>query len=148
MEIKKNIKEFKLSSGLKNFVFGGNATFTVLNTDTKNRFTFKVKKHKKEDLFFVSVLTGSDNVSSYTFLGTFFPKDKKYKKSNKSRISDETVSYKVSDWFFNKFIKKEYDYPTVEVYHEGKCGRCGRKLTTPKSVKDGFGPECIKIRNK
>ena len=86
MNIDKTLnKEFKFTDEalvkgkrLQEFVFGGNATFTVLNTDTKNRFTIKVKKHKKEDLFFVSVLTGSDNVNSYTFLGTYFPNEKNY----------------------------------------------------------------------
>lgn len=27
-------------------------------------------------------------------------------------------------------------------------GRCGRKLTTPESVTNGIGPECIKLINK
>ena len=31
---------------------------------------------------------------------------------------------------------------TVEVWHEGICGRCGRKLTVPESVERGLGPEC------
>ena len=32
--------------------------------------------------------------------------------------------------------------PALEVWHEGRCGRCGRKLTTPQSVETGFGPVC------
>jgi hypothetical protein len=31
----------------------------------------------------------------------------------------------------------------VEFWHEGKCGRCNRKLTVPSSIESGFGPECI-----
>ena len=56
------------SDALK-FMFAGNSTFTVVNTRTENRFTFKVKKSKDKDsnLFFVSVLTGPD---TYTYLGT------------------------------------------------------------------------------
>lgn len=30
----------------------------------------------------------------------------------------------------------------LEVWHEGRCVRCGRKLTTPESVAAGLGPEC------
>lgn len=129
---------------LRDFVFAGNATFTVLNTDTKNRFTFKVKKHKEKDIFFVSVMTGSDNYSSYTFIGTYFP-NKGYKKSYKSKIGSDAMSAKTIKWFFDKFINNQKSYDTVKVYHEDKCGRCGRKLTTPESVKSGFGPECIKL---
>jgi len=28
------------------------------------------------------------------------------------------------------------------LHHEGKCGRCGRKLTVPLSIETGIGPEC------
>jgi hypothetical protein len=31
------------------------------------------------------------------------------------------------------------------VWHEGRCGRCGRKLTVPESIESGFGPECASI---
>ena len=34
----------------------------------------------------------------------------------------------------------------LRVYHEGKCCRCGRTLTTPESIKKGIGPECEAIR--
>jgi hypothetical protein len=129
---------------LREFVFAGNAIFTVMNTDTKNRFTLKVKKHKENDIFFVSVMTGSDNYTSYTFIGTYFP-NKGYKKSYKSKIGSDAMSAKMVQWFFNSFINNQKKYETIKVYHEDKCGRCGRKLTTPESVKSGFGPECIKL---
>ena len=29
-----------------------------------------------------------------------------------------------------------------DVHHEGKCGKCGRPLTVPESVKTGLGPIC------
>lgn len=129
---------------LRDFIFAGNAIFTILNVDTKNRFTIKVKKHKENDIFFVSVMTGSDNYTSYTFIGTYFP-NKGYKRSFKSRITSDAMSAKTVSWFFSKFINNQKPYETIKVYHEDKCGRCGRKLTTPESVKSGFGPECIKM---
>jgi len=129
---------------LRDFIFAGNATFTVLNSDTKNRFTFKIKKHKEEEIFFVSVMTGSSNYNSFTYIGTYFP-NKGYKRSVKSRITPDAMSAKTITWFLNKFIHNQKPYTTVKVFHEGKCGRCGRKLTTPDSVKSGFGPECIKM---
>lgn len=33
----------------------------------------------------------------------------------------------------------------LEVWHNGSCGRCHRKLTDPDSIETGFGPECLKI---
>lgn len=34
----------------------------------------------------------------------------------------------------------------AEVWHEGLCGRCGRRLTVPASIESGFGPECRAVR--
>ena len=137
---------------LRKFVFAGNSVFTILNQATKNRFTIKVKKHKENEVWFVSVLTGSDNINSYTFIGTYFPttysKGGEYKKSFKSKITNDAVSSKTVSWFFKKFFNNQSKYPTVKVYHEGRCGRCSRRLTTPESIKASFGPECIKLMNK
>jgi len=30
----------------------------------------------------------------------------------------------------------------LEIWHEGRCGRCNRKLTVPASIALGIGPEC------
>ena len=32
----------------------------------------------------------------------------------------------------------------LEVWHEGRCGRCNRALTVPESIASGIGPECAK----
>ena len=132
-----------LGGDIKNFIFGGNATFTIINTNTKNRFTFKIKEPKNsKGIFFVSVLNGSDNYSNYSFMGTYFEKDGVYRIGKKSSITKDAQSSKVITWFFSKFINNEEKYPFVQVYHEGKCGKCGRKLTTPESIKSGLGPVC------
>ena len=132
-----------LGDDIKNFIFGGNATFTIVNTDSKKYFPFKVRKSKDSDeVFFVSIMNHSVNNYNHNFLGTFFSKDNCYKTSKKSSIKSDTTSSKVISWFFNYFINSEEKYPTVQVYHDGKCGKCGRKLTTPESVKSGLGPIC------
>jgi hypothetical protein len=33
-------------------------------------------------------------------------------------------------------------HPELAVYHEGRCGACGRRLTTPESISSGLGPVC------
>lgn len=35
---------------------------------------------------------------------------------------------------------------TVEVWHEGRCARCARRLTVPESIILGLGPECATRR--
>ena len=54
------------------FILAGNAVFTIENTATGNRFTFKVRRPDDDKPHFVSVLTGPNNENSYSFLGTIF----------------------------------------------------------------------------
>ncbi len=149
-KMEKETHELK-NGNLKNFIFAGNSTFTVVNEITGNRFTFKVRNSNYKtpepktpsDIFYVSVLTGQDNNSAYTFLGTFFGgKNELYRHSPKSKITNLANSNKVVDWFFNYFLKSPNKYSTIKVYHSGKCGKCGKKLTTPESVESGLGPYC------
>lgn len=117
------------------FIFGGNSTFTALNTKSENRFTFKVKKHKKDDIFFISALVGS----SYEFVGSY--KEDIFKYSFRSRISDKSQSIQVFKYIIAKLNNKNLpDY--IEIWHSGRCGKCGKELTTPESISIGFGPVC------
>ena len=127
------------------FIFAGKAHVTFVNTRTGNRFTFKVKKKKKAkdevapDIFFVSVLTGT---SEYTFIGSVI--DSKYRHSKKSKIGIDAQSVKVFKFVLSQLLTNTLpDF--IEVWHEGCCGRCGRRLTVPISIVTGFGPECVKL---
>ena len=120
------------------FIFGGNALFTVKNIKTENRFTFKVIKHKKEDIFFVKVLTNPD---MYEFIGSI-RKGTDYKHSSKSRISDDAQSVKVFGYLVNKLNTNTLP-EFIQIWHEGRCGRCGRTLTVPESIESGFGKYCL-----
>lgn len=35
----------------------------------------------------------------------------------------------------------------MKIYHMGMCARCGRKLTSSKTLKIGFGKKCLRIYN-
>lgn len=121
------------------FIFGGNSTFTFKNKITENRFTFRVRKHNTNDIYFVSVLTQPD---TYTFIGSIF-KEGNYRHSVKSKISSSAQSVKVFDYVLRKLHTDSLS-ESIEVWHEGRCGRCNRKLTVPESIESGFGPECIR----
>lgn len=124
------------------FIFAGRSLFTCKNTRSENRFTFKVKKHKKDDIFFVSVLT---NPGVYEFIGSV-KRGFKFKHSIKSRISESSQSVRVFDYIIIRLITGSLpDF--IEVWHNGHCGRCGRVLTVPDSIETGYGPECFKLKN-
>jgi hypothetical protein len=92
-------------------------------------------------LWFVNLLTGPDNISNYTYMGTIHRGV--FKATTKSKHPDST-SFKAFHWFWNKLTMHELDkFPQFAFYHEGRCGRCGRRLTVPESIESGYGPECI-----
>lgn len=124
---------------LLSFILGGNALFTIKNPQTGNRFTFKVKKHKINDLFFVQVLTGPD---IYEYIGLITKSN--FRHSQKSRISSDAQSVKVFDFLIKKATTNTLP-SFIEVWHEGKCCKCGRSLTDPESIQLGMGPQCRKF---
>lgn len=124
------------------FMFAGKSLVTFLNKKTGNRFTFKIKSVKNSNLFFVSVLTGPDD---YSYIGTCV--EGQYKHGKKSNINNDAQSVKVFDFMLNR-LKTDNLPDFLEVWHEGHCGKCGRKLTVPSSIENGIGPECIKTLSK
>lgn len=56
----------------RSFALAGRAIFTVKNTETDNRVTYRIEKTDEDNVFNVLVFTGSDNSvkSSYNTLGT------------------------------------------------------------------------------
>lgn len=126
----------------RRFILAGNATFTIVSAKTGTRFTYKIRAKNVavgRTLYFVSVLTGSDNENDFTFLGTIFD-GKDFRHSTKSHISQDAPSARAFAWCFGRILADTLT--DASVHHEGKCGRCGRKLTVPSSIEIGLGPEC------
>lgn len=121
------------------YIFGGNCYTTFLNTNSNNRFTYKVTLSKKDkSIYYICVLTGPD---IYTYVG--FYKNGEYFHSPKSSIGIEAQSVKVFNWVIFNLTKKTLPN-FIEIWHDGRCGKCGKQLTVPKSVEIGIGPDCAK----
>ena len=141
---------YKLDSNFLNYILGGNSEFTVLNKNTNNRLTFKVKKLKKEDtkagredLWFVNVLSGPNNERNYIYIGTIVKE--RFIHTKGSKVKEDSVSFRAFKWIYD-YLKVYGDLPDfIEIYHVGKCAKCGRKLTTPDSISEGMGPVCAKF---
>lgn len=133
-------------AGALKFILGGNAYFTLVSKRTGTRFTYRVSVAKdKPTTFFVSVLNGPDNWQNYAFFGMIFTdkEQPKFVYSRKSaKVSEDAPSVRAFAWAFEK-LQYGFGHDQLEVYHSGKCGRCGRMLTVPESIASGFGPECI-----
>jgi hypothetical protein len=125
------------------FMLAGNAYFTLRSEKTGTRYTYAVSKADAEpgkpEVWFVGFLTGPDNTSDYQYLGIL--RDGRFKLTAKSKLNADSLPVKAFAWTWEHLDNLH----GVEVWHEGRCGRCGRRLTVPESIERGFGPECITL---
>lgn len=135
------------------FMRAGKATMTIQSKVTQKHFTFTFKrpKYNEEDTvelikskdipIWVSVLTNHDNANGSMFIGTIF--GNRFYHGKKSRINKDAQSVRSFEYWFNALVLDRSDkLDLIELYHEGKCMKCGRKLTTPDSIEEGIGPVC------
>ena len=131
---------------IKPFVLGGNATITIESGKTGRHFTYKIRRSENDDnLYFIKNLRGSDNENDYVYVGCFFADTKKFaveKSYRDKEVSSWPTSIRAVRYLFNNLDDVPY---MLRVYHQGKCCRCGRTLTTPESIRKGIGPECEKL---
>lgn len=139
---------------IKDFATAGNATLTIRSVRTNVRFTYKVTTPKDQEpgkppIWFVKVMDGPDNERSYSYLGNI-RHDLTYDHGRKSRIRVDDPRELAFNWMWNRMVRPERAdlMEKMEVWHEGRCGRCGRKLTVPASIESGFGPECRGERSR
>ena len=153
------MEQGKLETGAtaRLYALGGNATLTVVSLKTGMRFTYRIRKpapHATEPAevrpWWVSVLARPENDAdgSYTFIGGIKRQAANaplfYWHSPRSSIGSTAPSAQAASWFFPRLLAAT-ELRDVEIWHEGRCGRCGRKLTVPESVAAGFGPECSDV---
>lgn len=144
----------KTAQNAKNFITAGNAYFTARSV-SGTRYTYRVSLPKKdsketckwchhapctcEPAWFVSYLSGPENSSDYTHLGMI--RGGKFSTTKASNRLINSQVYKAFRWVWEHLANGQMP-PKTEIFHEGRCGRCGRMLTVPESIEAGIGPEC------
>lgn len=126
------------------FVTGGKAFFTLRSVKTGVRYTYRVTANEKGG-WFVSLLSGPDNWANYRYIGFIGQGDRRFRVTAKSTMAATATPVRAFDWTWTRLAAGR-SIDGVEVWHEGKCARCGRKLTVPESIETGFGPECAEKR--
>jgi hypothetical protein len=153
---------------VEDYIYAGHATITLQFKVSDLHFTYKITVKKGdiennkraiaeglpqdviEPVYFVKVLSGPNNETDYRmYLGSFRKTHGLKWSSTHSQVKQTANSFKAFSWFINAIQAVQNPMATMptklEVWHEDVCGRCGRKLTVPQSISDGFGPECIKM---
>ena len=145
----KNLTQKVMSTKAKDFFFAGKAIVTLKNIHTGNRFTYKVTKARGDkNIHFISVFVGTDNTNpyAYSFIGTVFEHNS-FKYSSKAKMPLKAKPVAIINTFLS-FLSNNSLPKGVEMWHEGKCGCCGRRLTVPESISSGFGKLCLEKKQK
>lgn len=120
----------------RQFITGGKAEFTIKNTNTGNKFEYKIVK--KNDLFFINVRP--DAHKRWLYAG-FLNKDLNFIQGKKGCLTKNTPEVKGILYA----IKFTNTLPLpMTMHHHGRCACCGKKLTDEESVRLGIGPTCRK----
>lgn len=133
------------------FVTGGRATFTVKSV-TGEYFTYKVKAYPSEmemhlefRTYFAYVMTGPDNDASFSYIGIVRPMTGQLVITAKSKFSRSEKRVAVFLWATDHIWNAKPMPPGYQIKHAGKCGKCGRKLTTPESIDRATWPRMLEV---
>jgi len=146
-------RQLKNWTDIRDFIFAGHAIFTLRSLKTGMRYTYEVKVKKadvereyplaaNDTTYFVSVLRGPDNTDHFSYMGVL-RRPGRFWITERSRVLRSAGSMKALLWFLDALA---HERPVLngrlEVWHEGRCGRCGRRLTVPESIDRGLGADC------
>ena len=129
---------------LLSYITAGNAILTAMSEKTGNRFTYKIKRHpdKSKKMWFVRVRKGPDYVLLGVIFSNFRGNIDVFVPAKDASIGVDSPQFKAFDYLFETAKFKRPKSKKLHVIHSGKCGKCGRTLTDPKSIAHGLGPVC------
>jgi hypothetical protein len=133
----------------KTFILAGKAIFTIANgkpaplaADYTYRVSHKAGRDGRGDIYFVGLLTGSDNESDYTYVGVLDTDRGAIRLTAKSVYTADSKPVVAFNWAVGRiFAGRDIPAPATAL-HAGRCGKCARLLTVPESIELGLGPEC------
>lgn len=141
--------ELRDAAATLRYMLAGQAIVTFESAKTGTHFTYRISAADKPAAtaprvrpvsHFVAVLTAPE---TFVYLGLVREAGACYEHGRKSRVGSAAPSAQAFAWVWARL--QEGRMPsTLAVYHEGRCGACGRRLTTPESVASGLGPICAK----
>jgi hypothetical protein len=150
------------------FMFAGDATITIRGKE--KRYTYRISRGdlRQEDVargytqppYWVKYLSGRDNENDYLPLGMIqfglggkspmFKVTKNVKSAKRSLagfplpMAEQAPHIKGFNMVFEALLRNQL-ISGFEIWHEGRCSRCNRKLTDDASIQRGFGPTCFEM---
>jgi hypothetical protein len=121
------------------------AKVTLTSKVTGARYTYQVTRARDkatdelQDRWFVALLAGPDNDSDYQYIGLLDAQG--FRTTKGTKLPPDSKPVRGFNYFW-KHLAQDALPGDLEAMHSGTCGRCGRTLTVPSSVRTGLGPEC------
>ena len=138
----KNIMQNTLpKENIKKYALSGKAQITLFNEKTQNKVSMSFKRGKGKYSNIVHVRSEENRYIGFFSVENGEPND--LKTTYKTTLEEDSREVLTAKWIVSKM--RTEDYPDfIKVGHNGQCSKCGRELTDPESVKQGFGPICRK----
>lgn len=128
---------------VRQFALAGNATFTLRSERSGQRFTYRVRKDANAPVWYVAWLRGVDNEADYSYFGFLRGSPMPMFYHGKAKASQDAPCVQAFQWLWERLWQGVL-HPQTSIWHQGKCGACGRALTVPESIASGLGPECAR----
>lgn len=136
-------------------ILAGNCYLSIESELTHNYFAYKVTQDKyNKHLWYVRVLAG-DNINNprdwhyvgvikqFADKGAGFTPDYYLEHTKKSEYAEDNARFVMMRYVVNNLPDKT---PGFKYYHHNRCVRCGRRLTTPDTIKAGIGKYCGRLQ--
>lgn len=114
-------------------ITAGNALLTFESIKTGKHHTFHFSEHKDDQGTFYSVRANNKIIGHIKDMALhYFP-----------RTKVPSPEQGAMAWIWRNVLSPHKLEKYLRVYHNGRCAKCGRKLTTPESINRGLGPDCF-----
>lgn len=131
------------------YALGGRALLTLKSKRTGKHFTYRITKAPRHrasygnaEKWFVAVIHDGDNNGRGRYLGAIDPvRGFVATQASPSGGATASLAFRGFAWFW-RYVERHELPDRCEAWHEGTCGRCGRRLTHPESIETGIGPIC------
>lgn len=144
-----NTCRLKTKEEIRDYVEGGKGVFTLYSpTGNYRTYSFRrpVEDIFKDDEFYEGALFVYCRVSSGVWMYVGMYCNNKFRMTQASRFPSNHPITKGARYIVRMMNNDLAASGPMEIYHEGVCCVCGRKLTHPKSIRRGVGPQCKKKR--
>lgn len=133
------------------YMLAGKSEFVMHSSKTNQDFTYRLTRKESKDstddnnkyIYFLNIKMGHDWVYAGVLWYDYNTNTYKFATGKSGKVEPSDLNVRSLLFVMNKLqINEIPQYCTI--FHTGKCGVCGKKLTTPESILTGLGPSCSK----